>query len=68
MPRALANGRLDQVCTMLGDRLYLAVRKDRTDSRWIQFFNRQTTSQFVRQPLALQINAVKAWLTLKDDL
>src|SRR5512143_2786459 len=36
--RMVASDRLGQSCTAFGDDLYMAVRKDRTCSRWLQFF------------------------------
>jgi hypothetical protein len=65
--RIVANGRLDRACEKFGDDLYLAVDKDRSSPRWLQFFN-VSVSRFVRQRLETQVQRVRGWLTTKDTL
>jgi hypothetical protein len=64
--RVVANHRLDDACTAFGDELYLAVKKDTTAPRWIQFFH-TTVSTFVRQRLDKQTAKVRSWLDAKLD-
>lgn len=61
-----ANARLDTVCAVFGDRLFLAVGKDRKSKRWLQFFKVPVCS-FVRQALATQVATVRGWLAEGDD-
>lgn len=62
--RIISNDRLDRACTAFGDELYLAVRKDTSSSRWLQFFT-VSVSAFIRQALAKQVAKVRAWLDAK---
>lgn len=64
--RVVANGRLDDTCAHFGDDLNLAVRKDRASARWRRFFGGPVTN-FVRQRLASQVRAVRAWLAITGD-
>ena len=64
--RTIANGRLDDECRSFGDNLNLAVKKDRTSARWKRFFT-HTVGDFVKQRLASQVAAVRAWLLVTPD-
>jgi hypothetical protein len=66
--RAVSNGRLDDACRSFGDDLHLAVKKDHQAARYRRFFPR-TVGTFVKQRLASQVAAVRAWLgTAGDDV
>lgn len=64
--RSVANVRLDGACTGFADELLLAVRKDRSSTRWLQFF-RIPSSVFTRQGLGKQVDVVKGWLSGSQD-
>ena len=65
--RTVANARLDRACERFGDELFLAVDKERTSARWVQFFN-VPVSKFVRQALNKQVERVQGWLQSKDPV
>lgn len=65
--RKVANTRLDRACERFADELLLAVDKDRTAARWVQFFH-VPVSKFVRQALNKQVERVQGWLRSKDPV
>lgn len=64
--RVVANHRLDKACGEFGDELYLAVKKDTSAPRWVQFFT-TAVSTFVRQRLDKQTAKVRSWLDAQLD-
>lgn len=64
--RVIANGRLDASCAAFADDLFRAVGKDRSASRWTQFFSGSVT-KFVRQALPKQVATVLGWLGGSKD-
>jgi hypothetical protein len=65
--RVIGNDRLDRACVQFGDELFLAVSKDRSSARWLQFFT-LSVSKFVRQRLSTQVERVRGWLQSTDAL
>lgn len=63
--RMVANARLDGLCTKFGDRLTLAVNKDRSSVRFKRYFH-ESVWKFVKQPLQDQVRAVNGWLTTEE--
>jgi hypothetical protein len=64
--RVVSNHHLDIACTKFGDDLFLAVDKDRTQRRWIQFFV-IPVGRFIRIALAKQVARVRGWLDNSKD-
>lgn len=64
--RTVANTNLDIHCTAFGDSLYLSCNKDRSSTRWTQFF-REQVSRFTRQRLTDQVRRVLGWLQTSTD-
>jgi hypothetical protein len=65
--RVIGNDRLDRACVQFADELFLAVGKDRSSARWLQFFT-QSVSKFVRQRLSTQVERVRGWLQSSDTV
>lgn len=65
--RSVANGRLDAACTRFGDELFLAVGKNRSSPRWLQFF-KLAVSRFIRTALPAQVLTVQGWFTSTDPV
>lgn len=64
--RAVANARLDGVCTEFGDELFLSCGKDREAPRWRGFFH-LPVSRFIAIGLAEQVQRIQGWLSEAKD-
>lgn len=66
--RTITNARLDGLARRFGELLYITIEKDRSAPRWKALFGSATTSEFLRQPFAEQVRAMRAWLSTDEPL